>query len=471
MKLSGISVCVMLFCSPFVAFCQGTSCTTPIPITMDGVCRNYTISSATGANIVCTPSGTTPITYFSIVANSSAQNMLLKITGPGNQPVEVAFYKSTSCTNGNLESSSSICFYDGTGYWAPAEDFVITPNQTYIFRIKTATTGSIQICGQYYTPPNNNCSGATQLSDELVFDNNAAHKPGTGVSPVGLCADALENTAFYTYTVATTGPTGISLENLTCDNNYESNLLNLGFQLGLFRGSCAGLTNLTCYVGVGANAQFTAGSLPAGTQVYVAIDGILASNCEYSIRAINAVVLAATIKSFTAWKTEDANILNWVSLREDANAFFEIQRSVDGSFFETIDRVAGQINSTTEKSYQVTDASPPTKCFYRLKLISTGGTVSYSNVIRVDRRANVNSKVKFANIVTDLLSLKINDLRQDKILIKIVDPSGRELYKQNTPITNGENIININTGKFSGGLYYLLLSGQDYRESFPFIKS
>ena len=397
--------------------------------------------------------------------------MLLKITGASNQPVEVAFYNGTSCTNGNLESASSICLYDGHGDWAPAENFVITPNKTYIIRIKTATTGTIQICGQYYTPVNNICSGSTQLGDELVFDNNAAHKPGNGVSPPGLCADALENTAFYTYTVGVTGPTGISLENLTCDNNYGSNLLNLGFQLGLFTGGCSGLTSVACYVGVSANAQFNAGTLAAGTQVYVAIDGILGSNCDYSIRAINAVVLSATLKSFTAWKTQEANVLNWVSVKEDENAFFEIQRSNDGRSFQTIDRVSGQINSTTETSYQVSDPSPPPVCFYRLKLVSSSGKNTYSNVIRVDRKFSMNTKVKFANLVTNQLSLQIKDLKQEKIVIRIIDPSGKEVYQQNTKITNGENHININTGKFSGGLYYLILSGTDYREAFPFVKS
>ena len=174
--------------------------------------------------------------------------MMINITGASSQDIEVAFYDGLSCTNGNFESGSSICFYDGKGLWSPAETFTITPNKTYILRVKTTTTGTLQICGQYYTPPNNTCLNATSIGAGLLFDNNATHKPGTGVAPSGLCAAPLEleNTAFYVYTVGNTGISSVSIENMDFDNNYGSNLLNLGFQFGLFTGSCSGLTSVAC---------------------------------------------------------------------------------------------------------------------------------------------------------------------------------------------------------------------------------
>jgi len=470
MKRSSLLILTFFF-APVLLFCQadGSSCASPLPILMDGVSHSYTISSATGSNLVCTSTGTTPVTYFSLVANSSAQKMILKITGPNTQPVEVAFYDGTSCTNGNLETVSSICFYDGHGDWATAASFTITANKTYILRIKTSTTGSIQILGQYYTPPNTSCQTATPISTILTFDNNATHPPA-GLNPATLCTGQLNNTAFYSYTVDVTGTTGISIENMEIDNNYQGDLLNLGFAVGLFTGSCAGLTSIACYVGVSANAQINAGILPAGTTVYVAIDGLLGTNCDYGIRAINALVLSATLKYFTVWKNKEENIIQWISLNEEGNAFFEVQRSIDGSYFTTIDRVDGQVNSTAEKSYQLTDASPPSLCYYRLKLVDINGKSTYSKVIRIDRKSDAGSKIKFNNIVTNQLSIQADDLKQEKVSIKIIDASGREVYQQSTRITNGGNSININTSGLSGGLHYLIFSTSDYNQAFPFIK-
>jgi hypothetical protein len=396
--------------------------------------------------------------------------MLLKITGPSNQPVEVAFYDGTSCTNGNLESASSICFYDGTGDWAPAENFVITPNTTYILRIKTATTGTIQICGQHYTPPNNDCLGAKPLGTELLVDNNAAHRPGNEVSPASVCAVVLENTAFYKYTVDISGPTSLAIEGMNCDNNYESDLLNLGFQIGFFTGTCAGLTPINCYSGVNGNAQLNVGTLPTGTQVYVAIDGILGSNCEYAIRAINAVVLTAKLKQFTVWKNKNENLLNWTTSEEDGNAFFEIHKSIDGRSFAAINRVNGQGNSTTEKSYEYRDEAPPPVCYYRLKLVDINGKATYSKVIRVERKADINTKVKLNNVVSNLLSLQVRDLAQDNATIEIIDPSGRQLYQRNVKISAGENNISVNTSGLPGGVHYLIFSTADYKQAIPFIK-
>lgn len=471
MKRNCILICVILLV-PFLSFSQpGSSCASPYSITMDSISRSYTISASTGSNVLCTSSGTSPVTYFSVVANSSAQNMILKITGPNTGRVEVAFYNGTSCTNGNFETESSICFYDGTGLWAPSQNFVITPNQTYILRIKTAVTGTLTIQGYYYTPPNNSCATAMPISTILSFDNNAAHKPAVGISPAGVCAGSLTNTALYTYTVDYTGPTSISLENLACDNNYQADLLNLGFQVGIFKGSCAGLTSVVCYLGVQETAQISAGTQLAGTQMYVAINGLVSSNCEYAIRAINAVVLAADLKYFTAFRSPNGNILKWVSLKEYDNAFFEVQRSTDGVNYSTITSIAGQGNSTTEKNYEYVDPSPPSKSFYRLKMITTDGKNSYSNILKVERGSKGNPKITLNNLVTDQLSLQINDLKQEKVSIRIIDQSGREVYRQNTQIRSGYNLINLKTEKISSGVYYLILSGVDYKEAFPFVKS
>jgi hypothetical protein len=463
-----LPACLLL---PILIWSQtGASCADPIPITMDGVCRNYTVSSATGSNLVCTASGTTPITYFSVTSNASAQEMLLKIAWPTNQPVEVAFYHSTSCTNGNLEAASSICFYDGHGDWAPAPDFVITPNTTYILRIKTPTTGTIQICGKHYTAPNNSCATAMPIGPVLTFDNNATNKPGTGIAPAGLCAADIDNTAFYVYTVDVTGPTTVSVENMDLDNNYQSDLLNLGYKVGVFTGTCGSLTSVACYLGV-ANATLVVGSLPAGTKVYVVVDGILGSNCDYGIRAINSVsILSADLKYFTGLKAPQGNILKWVSLNERDNAFFEIERSVDGINYAPIYRVVGQGNSKSEKNYEFVDLSPAVKSFYRLKMISGAGQNAYSNVVRVDRELSANSKLIFGNVVTNQLGLQINDVKEQNVSIKIVDEVGREIYRQNTKTSPGDNLINITTTRIATGFYYLLVSRGDYRETLRFVK-
>ena len=469
MNLKAILLYLSL-CTPFISLAQGTSCATPIAIPLDGVCRNYTISSSTGSNLICTVLGTSPITYFSVTTNSAAQDMMLNITGPGGLPVEVAMYGGTACNNGNLEPASSICFYDGTGVWAPAETYVLLPNKTYILRIKTGTTGTIQICGKNYTPPNDACPGATQIGTLLINDNNACHKPEAGVLPDQLCAPSLQNTAFYYYIVELTGESMISFENTACDNNYESNGHANGYQFGVFTGNCASLTYLSCYVGTATNAQINTGVLPAGTRVYVAINGVLGSNCSYSVRGVNALVLSASLKYFTAWKVPEGNILKWASLREFDNQSFDVQRSLDGVYFVTIGNVAGQINSSTEKNYEFSDFDAPEHCFYRLRENSTTGKHSFSNVIEVNRAGLPQIKIKLNNPVSRMLNMTINSSLNSTVDISVHNMNGQVISSEKINCKKGLNTYFRDYSSLPVGKYFITANMDGWKDTESFIK-
>ena len=89
----------------------GVDCANAIPLTMDGVARNYSTSASTGSSVICTSyTGTSAITFFSFTTNSTPDKVLIEIIAPTAAPCEVAVYTS-SC--GTLYSSNSMCFDDG----------------------------------------------------------------------------------------------------------------------------------------------------------------------------------------------------------------------------------------------------------------------------------------------------------------------------------------------------------------------
>ena len=206
-----ILVCLLL---PVFSKAQpGSSCSTPYPIPLDGITRLYATSSSTGNAVVCTISGSSPITYFSVTTNSAAEMPLLRIIVPVSTNCEVAMYNG-ACSGGNLETNSSLCFYDAKGLWTLAHDFPRLPNTTYNLRIKTVTSGNITITGESYSPPNNDCSGAMQIGPTPIIDNNACAVPGQGIIPSQICAFTLENTLFYKYAIAATGTSTIYITNI-----------------------------------------------------------------------------------------------------------------------------------------------------------------------------------------------------------------------------------------------------------------
>ena len=453
---------------------QGASCNNPHILALDTVSRNFTVSPTSGNAAECSSgfSGSGKITIFSFTTDASGSCVLAHIaTSAPVQAAEVALY--TGCggtgTCQGLQTGSSVCFVDGTGYWAPSQALTLLPNTTYYLRVWTPAAGTITMSATNYPPPNNLCTGASWISEDVTKDNNACAKASTEVTPIQLCAFSLENTAFYTYIVESNGVTSIQLNDINCDNLNSA--AETGFQIGFFVGSCGSLQKIGCATGSGGSLSATTGWLAAGTQVFVAIDGTAGSNCSYSITAFNATVLPIKLKYFTSWKRPDANRLTWMTTSEKNFSHFEIEKSSDGVNFITIATIAGKGGNSKETAYAFDDNEVKALQYYRLKYVDANGQYNYTNILRVNRDDVTNTKVLFSNRITTVLALHIIDMDANNLSIKIIDNAGRAIKTQNVKINPGENSLNINTGSIPPGFYYLMLSAENYKRTFSFVKS
>ena len=398
--------------------------------------------------------GTTPVTWFQFATNASAQCPLLNITASDNGACEVAFY--TSCSgnmNNNLEELSSMCFEDGTGLWAPSETFVIEANKTYYLRIKTASATSLEISAKSYSPGNNNCDGAISVDSSSLKDNNACHKPGQGFTPDQLCAFTIENTAYYQYYVASDGNSIFNIKNIACDNGNGNN--SSGFQIGFFTGTCGSLTPLNCTSGSGTFVQATTPSLTEGTKVYVAIDGMAGSNCQYSITAINAYgVLANGFKNFSAWKNLSSNSITWTTTNSIA-LYYEVQRSSNGRDFSVIGK-GSKINESGEKcDYVFEDTKPLQTNYYRIKQIKLNGDIALSEVIKLNNSMLSILKVTVVNPASNSLQAQIETNVSGNIEYSVTDMLGNIYIKEILACNKGITSFRRSLSNFPNGAYIL----------------
>ena len=477
MKYAGIIVAAYLLL-PMFSIAQGGGCNSPYVLQLDAVCRNYSTSSSTGSTSLCTTNtslygGTGQITVFSFTTNASGSCVLINLTTSSpNQAAEVLLY--TTCNGGgagnlqNQQTTSGMCFDTGDGIWAPAETLTLSANTTYYLRVWTKNAGTITMCAKSYTPPNNTCAGATAIGPTPITDNNACNKPGTGVTPGQLCALSLENTAFYTYTVQTTGTSSIDITSISC-NNGDNNSQNY-MQVGFFTGNCSALNWVSCTTTSGANVTATTNSLTAGTKVYVAIDGYAGSNCKFSISATNAVALAASIKYFSGWKNSTSNILRWVSLQEFNNDYYEVERSENGRDFTSIGRLPGELSSYTEKTYQLEDKQPPARCFYRLKQVDIDGNARYYKTIEVTRSELPYILLSFENPVINNSFLNLQTNFRGPADLTIVNMSGIIVRSEKVGLNKGENILFRNFSTLPPGKYIISVAGEQAMVNKVFIK-
>ncbi|MEJ1238484.1 PA14 domain-containing protein [Chryseolinea sp. T2] len=94
--------------------------------------------------------------------------------------------------------------------------------------------------------------------------------------------------------------------------------------------------------------------------------------------------LPVTWSFLDGYHTEGNNIVEWKTASEKNNSGFVIERSMNGTAFDSIGFVAGNGTSLTPHSYQFTDASPGLGWnYYRLKQIDYDKAFEYSKIIPV----------------------------------------------------------------------------------------
>ncbi len=86
-------------------------------------------------------------------------------------------------------------------------------------------------------------------------------------------------------------------------------------------------------------------------------------------------------------KDRNDALLEWVVASEYNNDFFEVERSIDGSRFQSIGRIQGKGSSNQKSTYtfrdvQVDQYARPV-IYYKLRQVDTDGSFSYSNTVEL----------------------------------------------------------------------------------------
>ena len=92
--------------------------------------------------------------------------------------------------------------------------------------------------------------------------------------------------------------------------------------------------------------------------------------------------LPVTFAAFTGRQDGNSVVLEWTTLSENNNDYFEIERSSDGINFVTIGYVEGAGNSNSRIDYSFNDNAPEQgRLYYRLSQVDFDGTREYADKI------------------------------------------------------------------------------------------
>lgn len=147
--------------------------------------------------------------------------------------------------------------------------------------------------------------------------------------------------------------------------------------------------------------------------------------------------------------------INWSTGSESNNKYFDVEKSIDGSNWLTINALNGAGNSSTIKNYSSYDAKPVSGYnYYRIKQVDTDGKFKYSSVVKVKitiekTGVSILSNPFVNNITVDFLSNV-----DQTVSVRITDISGKLIGTEKWKISKGstrlsyDNVTNIQRGMY-----------------------
>ena len=162
-------------------------------------------------------------------------------------------------------------------------------------------------------------------------------------------------------------------------------------------------------------------------------------------------VLPVELSKFNVKKAEQSIMLSWATASEKNNKHFEIQKSTNGTQFQTIGQVKGSGTNLSGASYNFEDKNPSVGItYYRLKQVDDDGKYAYTAVRSI--LFGKSKIVVFSTIAKDRISLTVSD---DQIVpFDIINLNGQKVLAGKAI---GQHTIDI-SGLHSG-MYFIRTEG------------
>jgi len=151
-------------------------------------------------------------------------------------------------------------------------------------------------------------------------------------------------------------------------------------------------------------------------------------------------VLAVSLTEVTSTASDCSAKITWSTVREDAGSTFDVEYSPDGARFVKVGTVAGR--SATGSKYDFSYSQGNGKGFYRLKIGSATGEVTYSKVVNVTTKCNEKKVFIYPNPIQNLQDLHVNITNfAGAVNGNLINAAGQIILTKK--LVNGANLVKI----------------------------
>jgi hypothetical protein len=422
---------------------------------------------ATPAGLVFDGSGNLYVCQYDVTGN------IIKINISG---VVSTFSQST------LLTPSAIGF-DGTGNFYVSRAM----SQTYISKInsvgavsyyynQTSFSGlglTIKATGDVYVlRSNGSIFVSTPPSFPNIFASGLPSVTPSANNIAGMGFDAIGNLYVgYNSTVYKITPTGVVSTFATLSvSNINSLAIDAAGNIFL-GGGFSGIYKVTPTGTVSSIAALSGLSNIYGLAFDASGNLFASAFSDNTIYKISSTALPVILVSLTATTATNKVAINWQTTNEVNTSHFAIQRSVDGTNFSEIGKVAakgdGSYSYADDLSTITHEQSP---IYYRLQMVDKDGSFTYSKVVAVTLVDNRKMLVLFPNPVKDNLFIQFTSTKAEKLTLQVTDLQGRILQQEDTQIGVGNVSLSVNTSVLAKGSYVLLVKCSSGVQQKQFVK-
>jgi len=199
------------------------------------------------------------------------------------------------------------------------------------------------------------------------------------------------------------------------------------------------------------------GSISSGTAPDIGADEINFSPLPISLLDFNASCL-----------DENTVLIRWTTASETNNAYFTIERSLDGMQWTEIAQISGAGNSNQVKSYEyICTSSKEYPEYYRLKQTDYNGSYEYFKPITISCTTNEEAVFEiYPNPFKDNFTIFYSNGADETAIISIYDAFGKLVYLEQA----NEIVHKVSVEDFAKGCYIVQFRTNNFTKTVKLIK-
>lgn len=168
-----------------------------------------------------------------------------------------------------------------------------------------------------------------------------------------------------------------------------------------------------------------------------------------------ASTLPVTLLDFNGKGYSGYNQLKWTVSQEQNLDRYELERGTDGAVFTKVSSTPAR-NEVNQTTYSYNDQTSLFESYYRLKIINTDGSFTYSSIVFIRKNGGKNEFIVLGNPFTDNLIFQYKIAQAQKLNIRLFNAAGSLMRREEYAATAGTGTYTIaGLNNLTPGIYAL----------------